>query len=70
MAHFVETGDGAFVNLDLVAEISYDADTDTTTYRIIGESIWISCKGSLLEGRRTNENRAGRAAGNAGRGRG
>lgn len=51
MAHFVETGDGAFVNLDLVAEISYDEEADATSYRIIGESIWRSCKGFLLEGR-------------------
>lgn len=51
MAHFVETGDGAFVNLDLVAEISYDEEADETRYRIIGESIWRSCKGFLLEGR-------------------
>ena len=50
MAHFVETGDEGFVNLDLVAEISYDADTDTTNYRIIGESIWRSCRGFLIEG--------------------
>jgi hypothetical protein len=49
MAHFVEIGDGAFVNLDLVAEISYDEEAGATSYRIIGESIWRSCKGFLLE---------------------
>jgi len=49
MAHFVETGDGVFVNLDLVAEISYDEEAGATSYRIIGESIWISCKGRLIE---------------------
>lgn len=48
MAKFVETGDGAFVNLDLVAEIHYDAQADESTYRIIGESIWITCKGRLI----------------------
>ena len=49
MANFVKTGDGIYVNMDLVAEINYDPAEDTTTYRIIGESIWISCKGCLIE---------------------
>lgn len=47
MAYFVETIDGAFVNMDLVAEIHYDAQADESTYRIIGESIWRRCKGRL-----------------------
>lgn len=49
MANFVKTGDGACVNMDLVAEINYDPTEDMTTYRIIGESIWRSCKGCLIE---------------------
>lgn len=49
MAEFAKTGDGALVNLDLVAEIQYDAGTDTTSYRIIGESLWKSCKGNLAK---------------------
>ena len=49
MAEFAKTRDGVYINMDLVAEIQYDAGTDTTSYRIIGESIWRSCKGRLVE---------------------
>lgn len=45
MADFLKVGENRFVNLDLVAEMEYDAEADVTSYRIIGESVWKTCQG-------------------------
>lgn len=46
MADFLKVGENRFVNLDLVAEMEYDAAADVTSYRIIGESVWKMCQGN------------------------